>query len=254
MDKNLDALWLEEIEPHIDGKIIRYLRTHHERYGKLRQKHEELLKRYPVLISVINEEEKIILEQEEHRALRRFIAVQNEMDSIVMRYSFFFGQTRMFDYFELLKDLYDKAEQDNGKNVVERDDKRMSTYTEKKELIAATRNGLEVYTKEIAQDMWEPLIRIRKIIKEMSSYWDMPDEKDWERIFDDHVLARYFEQKVEQIPDEEKQRVIQGLVHYIKEMEHTHGDEDTGRIHEIRQLIAEIAARWKMNTEQLLKE
>lgn len=38
--------------------------------------------------------------------------------------------------------------------------------------------------------------------------------------------------------------MIQGLVHYIEEMERTHGDEDAGRIHEIRQLIAEINARY----------
>ena len=48
--------------------------------------------------------------------------------------------------------------------------------------------------------------------------------------------------------------MIQGLVHYIEEMERTHGDEDAGRIHEIRKLIAEITARWEMNTEQLSEE
>ena len=168
MNKNLDALWLEEMEPHVDGKIIRYLRTHHERYGKLLLKHEELLKKYPALVSVINnDEEKITLNQEEHCALRRFMAVQNEMDSIVIRYSYFFGQARMFDYFEMLKDLYDKSKQDEGKKE-ERSDKRMAAY-EEKELIAATLNGLEVYAKEIAQDMWEPLIKIREIIKEIPS-------------------------------------------------------------------------------------
>lgn len=252
MNKNLDALWLEEMEHHVDGKIIRYLRTHHERYGKLLLKHEELLKKYPALVSVINDEEEITLDQEEHCALRRFMAVQNEMDSIVMRYSYFFGQARMFDYFEMLKDLYDKSKQDEGKKE-ERGDKRMAAY-EEKELIAATLNGLEVYAKEIAQDMWEPLIKIREIIKEMSSYWDMQEEKDWERSFDNHVLLSYFDQKAEPIPDEEKKRVIQGLEHYIEEMERTHGDEDAGRIHEIRKLIAEITARWEMNTEQLSEE
>lgn len=252
MEKNLDALWLEEMEPHIDGKIIRYLRTHHERYGKLLQKHEELLKSYPILVSVINEDEKITLDQEEHHALRRFMAVQNEMDSIVIRYSYFFGQARIFDYFEMLKDLHDTSKQDNGKKE-ERGDKRMATY-EEKELIAATLNGLESYAKEIAQDAWEPLIKIRRIIKEMSSYWDMQEEKDWERSFDNHVLLSYFDQKAEPVPDEEKKRVIQGLVHYIEEMERTHGDEDAGRIHEIRKLIAEITARWEMNTEQLSEE
>ena len=252
MDKNLDALWLEEMEPHIDGKIIRYLRTHHGRYGKLLQKHEELLKSYPVLVSVINEDEKITLDQEEHCALRRFMAVQNEMDSIVIRYSYFFGQARIFDYFEMLKDLHDTSKQDNGKKE-ERGDKRMATY-EEKELIAATLNGLESYAKEIAQDAWEPLIKIRRIIKEMSSYWDMQEEKDWERSFDNHVLLSYFDQKAEPVPDEEKKRVIQGLVHYIEEMERTNGDEDAGRIHEIRKLIAEITVRWEMNTEQLSEE
>ena len=92
----------------------------------------------------------------------------------------------------------------------------MATY-EEKELIAATLNGLESYAKEIAQDAWEPLIKIRRIIKEMSSYWDMQEEKDWERSFDNHVLLSYFDQKAEPVPDEEKKRVIQGLVHYIEE-------------------------------------
>ena len=246
MDKNLDALWLEEMEPHIDGKIIRYLRTHHENYGKLLQNHEELLQRYPILVSVINGDEKITLDQEEHRALRRFMTVQNEMDSIVMRYSYFFGQARMFDYFEMLKDLYDKSKQNNGKKEVGGDHKMSTSYTDEKELIAATLNGLEVYAKEIAQDMRESVMKIRKIIKEMSSYWDMQEEKDWEQSFDNHVLLSSFDQKAEQIPDEEKQRVIQGLVHYIEEMERTHGDEDAERIHEIRQLIAEMAGRWEM--------
>ena len=84
----------------------------------------------------------------------------------------------------------------------------MATY-EEKELIAATLNGLESYAKEIAQDAWEPLIKIRRIIKEMSSYWDMQEEKDWERSFDNHVLLSYFDQKAEPVPDEEKKRVIQ---------------------------------------------
>ena len=48
-------------------------------------------------------------------------AVQNEMDSIVIRYSYFFGQARIFDYFEMLKDLHDTSKQDNGKKEVIRE-------------------------------------------------------------------------------------------------------------------------------------
>lgn len=98
MSEQLDALWLEEIEPHTDGKIIRYLRKHHEGYQDLQKKQEKLLRRYPVLISVINNEDEITLKQEEHHALKTFMTVRDEMDSIVKEYNYFFGQTFMLRY------------------------------------------------------------------------------------------------------------------------------------------------------------
>lgn len=251
MPEQLDVLWLEEIEPHTDGKIIRYLRKHHEGYQDLQKKQEKLLRRYPVLISVINNEDEITLKQEEHHALKTFMTVRDEMDSIVMEYNYFFGQTSMLNYIEMLNDLYHKVKHDNEKEA-ERCDTRMPIpYAEEKALLETTLNGLKIYAEEAAQDMWEPLRKIRKVVKEMSSYWDMQGEKDWEQSFDNHVLLSYFDQKAEPISEEEKIKVIQGLRYYMEEMNCTHGQEAAERILEIRDLITEMDSRWKFPTEQM---
>lgn len=72
MNKNLDALWLEEMEPHVDGKIIRYLRTHHERYA-MHEKPSLIM-----LLSAKQETSHLLGADAEERQARQLIMHRNQ--------------------------------------------------------------------------------------------------------------------------------------------------------------------------------
>lgn len=250
MHRQLDTLWLEEAEPQIDSRIVRYLKKHHEKYQSLLERQNELLGRHPVIVSVINDDEEMVLSREEHKALKEYMANQSEMDGIVIEYSYFFGQTIMFDYVEVLNILYHKLKkEDEGRK--ERGNRKMSmSFEEEKDLIETTLNSLAVYAEEIAQDMWKPLMQIRKVVKEMSSFWDMQEEKDWERNFNNHVILSFYDQKAEPITEEEKLKALRGLTYYTEEVNYLYGEEAAERIQEIRKLITEMESRWKLPAEK----
>ena len=251
MRRRLDTLWLEEAEPQVDSRIVRYLKKHHEKYQSLLKSQNELLERYPVIVSVINDDEEMVLSREAHKAFKEYMTNQSKMDSIVIEYSYFFGQTIMFDYVEVLNVLYHKLKkEDEGRK--ERGNRKMSmSFEEEKDLIETTLNSLAVYAEEIAQDMWKPLMQIKKVVKEMSSFWDMQEEKDWERNFNNHVILSFYDQKAEPITEEEKLKALRGLTYYTEEVNYLYGEEAAERIQEIRKLITEMEFRWKLPAEKM---
>lgn len=110
-------------------------------------------------------------------------------------------------------------------------------------------NGLIIYAEEHAQEMWSPLFHIRKIVEEISEYWNL--EKDWQRNFNSRLMLSYYDQKTEEISDEEKLNTVLGLVCYMEEMLRTHGMGEDDRILEIQTLIKDIGSRWKLPEEQM---
>lgn len=110
-------------------------------------------------------------------------------------------------------------------------------------------NGLIIYAEEHAQEMWSPLFHIRKIVGEISAYWDL--EKDWQRNFNSRLMLSYYDQKVEEISDEERLNTVLGLACYMEEMLRTHGLGEGERILEIQTLIKVIGSRWKLQEEQV---
>lgn len=92
MHRRLDTLWLEEVEPQVDSRIVQYLKKHREKYQSLLERQNELLGRHSVIVSVINDDEEMVLSREAHKALKEYMANQSEMDGIVIEYSYFFGR------------------------------------------------------------------------------------------------------------------------------------------------------------------
>ena len=79
MQEKLDALWLEILEPQIDGKVVSYLSSRHPDYKKLRCRQEELVERYPSIIALEVGDDEITLNKREHQALREYMDNQTEM-------------------------------------------------------------------------------------------------------------------------------------------------------------------------------
>ena len=97
--------------------------------------------------------------------------------------------------------------------------------------------------------MWSPLFHIRKIVGEISAYWNL--EKDWQRNFNSRLMLSYYDQKAEKISDDERLNTVLGLACYIEEMFRTRGLGEGERILEIQTLIKVIGSRWKLPEEQM---
>ncbi len=106
MQKKLDALWLEILEPQIDGKVVSYLSSCHPDYKKLRRRQEELVEGYPSIIALEVGNDEITLSKREHQALREYLDNQTEMEVLEKSYSVYYAQAAMLFYKELLKKLY----------------------------------------------------------------------------------------------------------------------------------------------------
>lgn len=120
---------------------------------------------------------------------------------------------------------------------------------DKRKLAEQALNGLIIYAEEHAQEMWPPLFHIRKIVGEISAYWDL--EKDWQRNFNSRLMLSYYDQKAEEISDEDRLNTVLGLACYIEEMFRTHGLGESERIMEICMLIKDIGSRWNLPEEQM---
>lgn len=120
---------------------------------------------------------------------------------------------------------------------------------DKRKLAEQALNGLIIYAEEHAQETWPPLFHIRKIVGEISAYWDL--EKDWQRNFNSRLMLSYYDQKAEEISDEERLNTVLGLACYMEEMLRTHGLGEGERILEIKTLIKVIGSKWKLPEEQM---
>lgn len=106
MQEKLDALWLEILEPQIDGKVVSYLSSCHPVYKKLRRRQEELVERHPSIIALEVNDDEITLSKREHQALREYMDNQTEMEVLEKSYSVYYAQAATLSYNELLKKLY----------------------------------------------------------------------------------------------------------------------------------------------------
>lgn len=111
MLEELDALWLNLVEPQIDGKVVSYLSSCHPDYKRLMKIQDELIRKYPVLVAIEVSDEKISLSREEHKAFREYMDNQTEMEVLEKSYSVYYAQAAVFSYQELLKELYREMNQ-----------------------------------------------------------------------------------------------------------------------------------------------
>lgn len=119
MQEKLDALWLEILEPQIDGKVVAYLSDQHPEYKKLRRRQEELVMRYPSIIALEVGDDEITLSKKEHQALREYMDNQTEMEVLEKSYSVYYVQASMLSYKELLKKLYREINRENDNRDTE---------------------------------------------------------------------------------------------------------------------------------------
>lgn len=117
MNRRLDELWLDALESKVDGQVVVYLKKNHLDYRDTLERQEKLTKQYPILIPFLNGSEKIVLSAEEHRALREYLANQDELAGLEKEYCYYFGQSNVFSYGRMLKKLYNEMHPEGNQSV-----------------------------------------------------------------------------------------------------------------------------------------
>lgn len=117
MNRRLDELWLDALETKVDGQVVVYLKKNHPDYQDTLERQEKLTKQYPILIPLLNGSEKITLSEEEHRALREYLANQDELAGLEKEYCYYFGQSNVFSYGRMLKKLYSEMHPEGNQPV-----------------------------------------------------------------------------------------------------------------------------------------
>lgn len=117
MNRRLDELWLDALETKVDGQVVVYLKKNHPDYQDALERQEKLTKQYPILIPLLNGSEKITLSEEEHRALREYLANQDELAGLEKEYCYYFGQSNVFSYGRMLKKLYSEMHPEGNQPV-----------------------------------------------------------------------------------------------------------------------------------------
>lgn len=110
MEVKLDELWLEAVELQVEQQVVRYLRSNHEDYKNMQNRVWELLAQYPILNELTDSADEIKLNAEEHRALREFIQIQDGIQRLEKEYSYYYGQSNVFSYGRILKNLYQEIQ------------------------------------------------------------------------------------------------------------------------------------------------
>lgn len=117
MNRRLDELWLDALETKVDGQVVVYLKKNHQDYQDTLERQEKLTKQYPILIPLLNGSEKITLSEEEHRALREYLANQDELAGLEKEYCYYFGQSNVFSYGRMLKKLYSEMHPEGNQPI-----------------------------------------------------------------------------------------------------------------------------------------
>lgn len=120
-------------------------------------------------------------------------------------------------------------------------------YTDKK-VLYETLNGLSIFAEQhAAEGAGDSTISlIRKIMKEMSAYWEMDTPKDWFQEFDQRIQKIQQGKQPQEISMSNKVATLYGLAGYSEEMMHTHGNDEQGRQEEIQQIMQRMEQVWNI--------
>lgn len=111
-----DKIWAEMFEVVFDQRVVRYLLKSNPEYQELLDKRSLLLREYPVLDRLWDEESEIFLTEEEHKAFGNYMNLKSDVETLEREYFYFLGQADMRDLNRLLTDLSEESKAPDSGN------------------------------------------------------------------------------------------------------------------------------------------
>ena len=111
MHRELEELWMDAIELKADEQVVTYLRNHHKEYQEISERQKKLVEQYPVLLELLEGDGCVTLNEAEHRAIKVFLNEQADLDRLEKEYHYYYGQSHVFSYGRILKQLQKEINQ-----------------------------------------------------------------------------------------------------------------------------------------------
>lgn len=105
MHMELDELWMDALDMRVSEQIVCYLRDYHQEYRDTLRRQKEMTEQYPMLIEALDGDGSVTLNEDEHRALKEYLANRDDMERLEREYYYYYGQSHVFSYGRLLKSL-----------------------------------------------------------------------------------------------------------------------------------------------------
>lgn len=105
MHMEFDELWMDALDMRVSEQIVNYLKDYHQEYRDTSRRQWELLEKYPVLDEVLDGDETVTLNADEHRAFKEYLANRDDMERLEREYYYYYGQSHVFSYGRMLKSL-----------------------------------------------------------------------------------------------------------------------------------------------------
>lgn len=89
--------WLKILLETIDSETIQKLSENQE-YRKMQIRRKELLEHYPIIEKVIDDEGKVSISEQEHKALLEYFLVKDCMENEERLYHYLYGHIHCYEY------------------------------------------------------------------------------------------------------------------------------------------------------------
>lgn len=89
--------WLKILLETIDSETIQELSENQE-YRKMQIRRKELLEHYPIIEKVIDDEGKVSISEQEHKALLEYFLVKDRMENEERLYHYLYGHIHCYEY------------------------------------------------------------------------------------------------------------------------------------------------------------
>lgn len=102
MERMQDILWENVFSEKTEDKVHKYLERHHVHYQEIQEQKKNLRDKVPVLKKVFETDETILLTDEEHKMLRKYLELESRKELLEREYLFYLGQSLMLSYKAML--------------------------------------------------------------------------------------------------------------------------------------------------------
>ena len=107
-----EEVWAETLESMVDYRVVFYLKRYHRDYQDYSKQMEELCKKYPAIIQLINGNNGVTLNDEEYQVFKTYGELSSNRETLERAYYYYFGQADMFHYQKFLKELSETGERE----------------------------------------------------------------------------------------------------------------------------------------------